>query len=112
MIQQLQSSTKISLGMVGRQCQCQRQSITKQLIANNRRYQVLHMQELHLQLEFKSQMDHYLVCQVDINIDKQVHGDGGGNGDDSNFDGVISSVGDGSEDDTGAEMVRGGLHIR
>lgn len=54
-------------------------------------------------------MDHYLVYQVDIYIDKQVHGDGGGNGDDSNFDGVISSVGDGSEDDTGADMVRRGF---
>ena len=55
-------------------------------------------------------MDHYLVCQVDINIDKQVHGDGGSNGDDSNFDGVILSVGDDSEDDTGADMVRGFTH--
>ena len=52
-------------------------------------------------------MDHFLVCQVNINIDKQVHGDGGGNGDDSNFGGVILLVGDGSEDDTGADKVRG-----
>eukprot|EP00814_Leptocylindrus_danicus_P018071 CAMPEP_0116023414 /NCGR_PEP_ID=MMETSP0321-20121206/11583_1 /TAXON_ID=163516 /ORGANISM="Leptocylindrus danicus var. danicus, Strain B650" /LENGTH=161 /DNA_ID=CAMNT_0003494701 /DNA_START=525 /DNA_END=1007 /DNA_ORIENTATION=- len=34
--------------------------------------------------------------QVDIDIDKQIHVYGGGNGDDSNFYGVILSVGDGS----------------
>lgn len=54
------------------------------------------MQELHLRLEFKSRMDHFSVCQVDIDIDKQIHVYGGGNGDDSNFYGVILSVGDGS----------------
>lgn len=72
--------------MVGRQRKCQRQPITNQLIANNRHHQILHKQEL---LKFKLRMDDYLVCQVDINIDNQVHGDGGGDGDDSNFDGVI-----------------------
>ena len=41
-------------------------------------------------------MDHFSVCQVDIDIDKQIHVYGGGNGDDSNFYGVILSVGDGS----------------
>ena len=41
-------------------------------------------------------MDHYLVCQVDVKIDKHVHGDGDGNGDYSNFDGANLSVGDGS----------------
>ena len=54
----------------------------------------------------------FLVCQVDINIDKQIHVDGGGNGDDSNFYGVILSVGGGLRMKPVLIWYKGGLHIR